>query len=170
MIVGHGDKDVHQLHIHFQGGCRVLLWGVLSGSTALLRGGAQAKNRHYQHEKDTLHGGVIGHLDAPGSTAVPCPERISAGKGSPSAHTAPSSKYSFFQMGTVFFSVSITQRHASNAGPRCADADYDKNAGLTDLQDVPAGARLRLLGSHNASAPPEASSSICFSAIASYAS
>src|ERR1700733_10722357 len=37
------------------------------------------------------------------------------GKGSPSAQTAPSSKCSFFQMGTVFLSVSISQRQASNA-------------------------------------------------------
>ena len=43
------------------------------------------------------------------------------GNGSPSAHTAPSSKYSFFQIGTVFFRVSMIQRHASNAAPRCAE-------------------------------------------------
>src|ERR1700752_1951112 len=45
-----------------------------------------------------------------------------AGNGSPSAHTAPSTKVSFFQMGTVFLSVSISQRHASNACARCAEA------------------------------------------------
>src|SRR5581483_3376328 len=55
------------------------------------------------------------HLDAAG---MPAPARdTSAGNGSPSAHTAPSSKCSFFQMGTVFFKVSISQRQASNAGP-----------------------------------------------------
>src|SRR5215469_3000889 len=41
------------------------------------------------------------------------------GGSSPSAHTAPSAKYSFFQMGTVFFNVSIAYRQASNAAPRC---------------------------------------------------
>ena len=49
------------------------------------------------------------------SPAVPPGRRISSGNGSPSAHTAPSSKYSFFQIGTVFFSVSMIQRQASNA-------------------------------------------------------
>ena len=45
----------------------------------------------------------------------------SGGNGSPSAHTTPSSKYSFFQMGTVVFRVSMSQRHASNEAARCAD-------------------------------------------------
>ena len=43
---------------------------------------------------------------------------ISGGKGSPSAHTAPSSKNSFFQTGTRFFNVSISQRVASKAAER----------------------------------------------------
>ena len=38
-----------------------------------------------------------------------------AGGSSPSAQTAPSSKYSFFQMGTVRLSVSMAKRHASKA-------------------------------------------------------
>src|SRR5580704_9104455 len=54
--------------------------------------------------------------------ATPPASGTSGGKGSPSAHTAPSSKYSFFQIGTVFFSVSINQRHASKAAERWADA------------------------------------------------
>src|SRR6202012_4922236 len=44
------------------------------------------------------------------------------GNGSPSAHPAPSSKVSFFQIGTVFLSVSISQRLASKACARCAEA------------------------------------------------
>src|SRR5580704_2776207 len=46
---------------------------------------------------------------------------ISVGNGSPSAHIAPSSKCSFFQIGTVVFSVSMSHRQASNAAARCAD-------------------------------------------------
>src|ERR1051326_6152947 len=44
------------------------------------------------------------------------------GKGSPSAQTAPSSKCSFFQIGTVFLTLSISQRQASNAAARCGEA------------------------------------------------
>src|SRR5690242_11269118 len=44
---------------------------------------------------------------------VSLPATISSGKGSPAAQTAPSTKYSFFQMGTVFLRVSISQRQAS---------------------------------------------------------
>ena len=62
------------------------------------------------------------HLDADFSVEMPSARGISAGNGSPSAQTAPSSKYSFFQMGTVLFSVSITQRQASKAAARCAEA------------------------------------------------
>src|SRR5436189_154157 len=47
---------------------------------------------------------------------------IEDGNGSPSAQTAPSSKCSFFQIGTVRFKVSISQRQASKAAARCADA------------------------------------------------
>src|SRR4029077_20247984 len=62
------------------------------------------------------------HLDVGCTPAVPAGRTISSGKGSPSAHTAPSSKCSFFQMGTVFFRVSMIQRQASKAGPRWAEA------------------------------------------------
>src|SRR6267154_6745148 len=62
------------------------------------------------------------HLDARLAGWLPEPRRISSGKGSPSAHTAPSSKYSFFQMGTVRLSASISQWQASNAAARWADA------------------------------------------------
>src|SRR5580692_12237329 len=66
------------------------------------------------------------HLDAGYGSGLPRDQEfargISAGKGSPSAHTAPSSKYSFFQIGTVFLRVSMIHRQASNATPRCAAA------------------------------------------------
>src|SRR5581483_6615516 len=64
------------------------------------------------------------HLDARHASGLPhqdCAFGISAGNGSPSAQTAPSSKNSFFQMGTVRLSVSINHRHASKAAARCAD-------------------------------------------------
>src|SRR5579884_733601 len=48
--------------------------------------------------------------------------RSSSGNGSPSAQTTPSSKCSFFQTGTVFLSVSMSQRQASKAAGRCAEA------------------------------------------------
>ena len=50
---------------------------------------------------------------SPGVPAGCAAVEIVSGKGSPSAQIAPSSKYSFFQMGTVLFSVSIIQRQAS---------------------------------------------------------
>src|SRR5208337_1196750 len=67
------------------------------------------------------------HLDAAPSGWLPVVfgrsvERRSAGKGSPSAQTAPPSKYSFFQMGTVRLRVSMSQRHASNAAARWDEA------------------------------------------------
>ena len=43
-----------------------------------------------------------------------------SGNASPAAQIAPSTNVSLFQIGTCFLSVSITQRHASNAAPRCA--------------------------------------------------
>ena len=53
---------------------------------------------------------------------------------SPSAHTAPSSKYSFFQMGTVRLSVSMPNRQASNAARAMGRAHADEHAGLADIQ------------------------------------
>src|SRR5579863_2366782 len=47
-----------------------------------------------------------------------CARAISSGNGSPSAQIAPSTKCSFFQMGTVRFRVSMIQRQASNAAAR----------------------------------------------------
>src|SRR5262249_55951908 len=38
---------------------------------------------------------------------------------SPSTHTSPSAKYSFFQIGTSFFSRLMPSSAASNAGLRC---------------------------------------------------
>src|SRR5579864_4211221 len=74
------------------------------------------------------HGTIPGRvqLDAACGAGLPPPQEfargISAGNGSPSAHTAPSSKYSFFQMGTVRLRVSMSQRQASKAAARCAEA------------------------------------------------
>src|SRR5580693_3426789 len=62
------------------------------------------------------------HLDAGLLEWLPSTLGIPDGNGSPSAQTAPSSKYSFFQIGTVFLKVSIIQRQASNATPRWAEA------------------------------------------------
>ena len=73
----------------------------------------------------TIPAGAVP-LDAAIGCGLPEPKNwrrgISGGKGSPSAHTAPSSKYSFFQIGTLHLSVSISQRQASKAAARCADA------------------------------------------------
>ena len=57
-----------------------------------------------------------------GSAAIVAVEGVDTGTGgsSPSAQTAPSAKYSFFQMGTVRLRVSMAKRHASNAAARCA--------------------------------------------------
>src|ERR1700690_2081683 len=69
------------------------------------------------------------HLDADLPEWLPSALGTSAGKGSPSAQTAPSSKYSFFQMGTVRLSVSMSQRQASKAAARCAEATTIKTLG-----------------------------------------
>src|SRR5262249_60277033 len=78
---------------------------------------------------DAVGGGECGctvRVDAGGTSGLPRAQvfarGISAGNGSPSVQTAPSSKYSFFQMGTVRLSVSMIHRQASNAGPRWAEA------------------------------------------------
>src|SRR6267378_5522946 len=57
----------------------------------------------------------IGSYDAGFARGV----ATGAGGSSPSAQTAPSSKYSFFQMGTVRLRVSIAKRQASKAAARC---------------------------------------------------
>src|SRR5579859_6948906 len=81
---------------------------------------AQKNKSSVSHSPDSWK---PAHLDASGGLALLCAAvEISGGKGSPSAQTAPSSKYSFFQMGTVFFNVSISQRQASKAAARCAEA------------------------------------------------
>ena len=47
------------------------------------------------------------------------PELAGWPTGCPSTQTAPPTKNSFFQIGTVLFSASIAKRHASNAAARC---------------------------------------------------
>src|SRR6478752_1044213 len=120
MLVGNSDKHVDKLYVHFERGRGISIASLLGGTSILLS--PQGRTWHQQHhgKQGALHVGMAGHLDASGPAEVPWRGRISAGKGSPSAHTAPSSKNSFFQMGTIFLRVSITHRQASNAGPRCA--------------------------------------------------
>src|SRR5574340_793049 len=76
--------------------------------------------------------------------------RISSGKGSPSAHTAPSSKYSFFHMGTVFFKVSMIQRQASKAGQTTCEmpGQFAVRGGIIDVfsPETPQPVRIELLG------------------------
>src|SRR5262249_50295584 len=76
--------------------------------------GGGNRNSDCQKEKQTSHGEAF-HVDAGLLEWVPSAVGMSAGKGSPSAQTAPSSKYSFFQMGTVRLRVSMSQRQASKA-------------------------------------------------------
>src|ERR1700751_2838165 len=93
--VRHIDEDVHQFYIDLNRRRSLRIQINLCD---------ERKSKCRQHFHD---------LDSP---------LISVGKGSPSAQTTPSSKCSFFQMGTVFLSVSMSQRQASKAAERCADA------------------------------------------------
>src|SRR5207253_578029 len=99
----------HQLHVY------------LDGSFGLLRDGTRAQGQKEDKNSQLIHRRLL-HLDAGRADGVPSARGISAGKGSPSAQTAPSSKYSFFQMGTVRLRASISQRQASKATPRWAAA------------------------------------------------
>src|SRR5436305_1157871 len=101
--IGDRDKHIHQLHIDFKGS-----FGVLLGA-----------HRGEQNQWDD-YGAQESHFASPmlGSALV----RSSSGNGSPSAHTTPSVKCSFFQIGTVRLRVSIAKRQASKAAPRCAEA------------------------------------------------
>ena len=64
-----------------------------------------------------------------------CPRaRISSGNGSPSAHTAPSSKYSFFQMGTVFFQRVDDPAAGLEGGAPVGRGNHDQHAGLANFQ------------------------------------
>src|SRR5712691_10878310 len=108
MVVHHRDKHVHQLHIYVNGAIGNL-------------GEAGEGGREDQTNGSGVSHRKACHLDAGPPKGVPCARGISAGNGSPSAHTAPSSKYSFFQMGTVRLRLSISQRQASNAAARWAD-------------------------------------------------
>src|ERR1700682_2592332 len=93
LVIGHVDKDINQPAIDTDG-----RW-----LCACLRVGNEAKGAAECCAKCLHFCTRLG------------------GKGSPSAQTAPSSKCSFFQMGTVFLSVSISQRQASNAWALCAE-------------------------------------------------
>src|SRR5262249_48940998 len=108
MIVRHGDKDIHEPDVDADGG---VILGI----------GSQAGCKEERTDGGWFHQRLSG-LDAGRAAEIPSARGISAGKGSPSTQTAPSSKYSFFQIGTVRFRVSINQRQASNAGPRWPEA------------------------------------------------
>src|SRR5439155_25958332 len=92
-----------EFHIDFECAVRLLL--------ARLRSGG---GEDYRKQEEVFH------FD--GTLSCPAAVRSCSGNGSPSAQTAPSTKYSFFQIGTVFFRVSMSQRQASKAAARCADA------------------------------------------------
>src|SRR6266700_3428784 len=109
VLVSNGDKNIHQFDVNF------------NGCVGLLRESTHDGGQNQAQGGEVSHGENV-HLDARPPKGVPWARGISAGKGSPSAQTAPSSKYSFFQMGTVRLRVSISQRQASKAAPRCAEA------------------------------------------------
>src|SRR5215469_3453320 len=128
VIVGDRDEHVDQLDFDFNRVVVASIWtwrirslssGVSrpwwlgdSGGLSLAQGGGyeQRREQEFHVEAIQLDAGVFEWL----------PTLTSSGNGSPSAQTAPSSKYSFFQIGTVRFSVSISQRQASNAAARWA--------------------------------------------------
>src|SRR6266567_2710022 len=125
-------EHIDQFHVHLdrvvvfrRSGFRHRLhpWGLRNapGTLGMAHGDRQQCYEQNFH-RWTIHldAGVCGLVTEAGDV-------ISAGKGSPSAHTAPSSKCSFFQMGTVFLSVSMSQRHASKAAARCADLTTTSN-------------------------------------------
>src|SRR5208282_5265432 len=121
--------------------------------------------RSSQLALDSLHLRV-SHLDASCSTAVSQGRRISAGNASPSAHTAPSSKYSFFQMGTVFLSVSMIHRQASKAASRCAAATTISTL-VSPISSRPKRWTIDAARTAKRARASAARDSICFRAIAS---
>src|SRR2546430_7358951 len=108
MIICHGDKDIYQPNVDADGG---IILGV----------GSEAGCKQDGTDGGWFHQRLFS-LDAGWVEEIPSARGISTGKGSPSAQTTPSSKYSFFQMGTVRLSVSMSQRHASKAAARWAEA------------------------------------------------
>src|SRR6185437_14873978 len=148
-------ENIHQLHFYMDSIRRF----------RFLREDGDADKKQQNQNRCSFHLGLL-RLDAAATLEISWPPRISSGKDSPSAQTAPSSKYSFFQMGTVFLSVSINQRLASNAAARCADA--------TTINTLvsPISRRPRRCSSHtsrtwNFSKASRASACIFFSAISS---
>ena len=100
----------------------------------------------------------------------PAAPTLCSGNGSPSAHTAPSSKCSFFQMGTVRLRVSINQRQASNAAARCAETPQRSARWSRQFPAGPIDASRPHRESETGSQPACVSCSSCFNAISSYAS
>src|SRR5215475_8655091 len=136
--------------------------------SVLLRGAQECRGQQEEQGGGTCHR-PSHHLDAGCRAGLPCGRGISAGKGSPSAHTAPSTKYSFFQMGTVFFSVSISQREASKAAARCRDATTISTL-VSPISNRPSRWTKATSRTWNWFIACVAISSIFFKAISSYAS
>src|SRR5947209_2476634 len=136
MRVSHGGKNAYQANVYAKrrivwaralfrcaGGNTVTTDAVLGNDAGSQHPQKKQQSREPCQQRSRIHesAGSLGHLDAGEGPKFPG-LRISSGKGSPSAHTAPSAKYSFFQIGTVLLRVSMIQRQASKAAPRCAEA------------------------------------------------
>ena len=107
-LVGHVDEDVDQLGLDVEGG-RPGRGGWSTERTESSRKQTQrAIGRILRAAKPTVR-----RILRTGQGHLRPPRQGLRGNGSPSAHTAPSTKVSFFQMGTVFLRVSMSQRQAS---------------------------------------------------------
>src|SRR5262249_48182550 len=106
-LIGDRDKHVDETNVDFE--------------SVFLREAEESCGQEEDQGGGTCHR-PSHHLNAGCLGGLPGGRGISAGNGSPSAKTAPPTKYSFSEMETVFFRVSISQRQASKAGARCADA------------------------------------------------
>src|SRR5215469_2688635 len=103
LLVRDRHKHVHQLYIDLEG----RFWCLLSTQR-----GDQSQGGNCRGQPSHWSPPVIESAFA----------RSSSGNGSPSAHTAPSVKCSFFQIGTIRLSVSMVNRQASKAAARWAEA------------------------------------------------
>src|SRR5205823_5210662 len=157
VLVRHRDEHVHQLYINFESGVRFLrITRQANGGTGEQQ---QTSNTSLSHRE-------AGHLDARLIAGVPWARGISAGNGSPSAQTTPSSKYSFFQIGTVRLRVSISQRQASKAAARCADATTISTL-ISPISSLPRRWTMATSRIGKRESACSLSSSICFTAMSS---
>src|SRR5882724_10287144 len=163
-LIHHRGEDADQLDVGLEGGGRLLRRVRWCGRSLCVTADSQYQAR--QQHAEVLHERGI-HLDAASRPVVRIfVPVISAGKGSPSAQTAPSSKYSFFQIGTVFLRVSINQRQASKAAARWADATAMKTL-LSPISMRPRRWTMRASRTANFWSASAINSSICLSAISS---